>query len=83
MDKTYTNTIKEKNAKTKLTKEKFLNNPNRKIKQLKKQLENMDYMTSKHADGDYTSKEWAEIVKKRKSLRAEIKQLEEEIKKEL
>ena len=48
------------------------------ISALKQQLAGMDYMTSKHADGEYTEAEWKEIVKKRKELREAIRELEKE-----
>ena len=46
------------------------------IAALKKQLANMDYMTSKHIDGEYTDGEWAAIASKRKGIRESIRKLE-------
>ena len=43
---------------------------------LKQQLADMDYKTSKYADGEYTQEEWAEIVAERKSIRERIRELE-------
>lgn len=45
--------------------------------QLKQQLSNMDYKTSKYVDGEYTDEEWAEIVAQRQSIRARIRELEQ------
>lgn len=46
-----------------------------KIRELKRQLSEMDYMTSKHADGEYSRGEWKAISAKRKGLREEIRNL--------
>lgn len=46
------------------------------ILQLKQQLAEMDYKTSKYADGEYTEFEWAAIVAERKNLRIQIRKLE-------
>lgn len=46
------------------------------IIQLKQQLADMDYKTSKYVDGDYTEEEWQEIVKERKAIRERIRELE-------
>ena len=43
---------------------------------LKQQLADMDYKTSKYADGEYTQEEWAEIVAERKAIRERIRELE-------
>lgn len=50
-----------------------------KVEELKQQLSNMDYKTSKYADGDYTDKEWQQIVAERKALRKQIRDLETQI----
>ena len=47
-----------------------------KIAELKNQLAAMGYKTSKHADGEYTDEEWAVIVAERKSIREQIRELE-------
>ena len=44
--------------------------------ELKQQLADMDYKTSKYVDGDYTEQEWNLIVAERKRLRNEINNLE-------
>ena len=49
---------------------------NSRLAALTKQLADMDYMTSKHADGEYTRAEWRAIVKKRRAIRNEIQSLE-------
>ena len=49
---------------------------NGRLAALKKQLADMDYMTSKHADGEYRRSEWKAIVKKRREIRNEIQALE-------
>ena len=49
----------------------------REIKSLKTKLAEWDYKTSKHADGEYTDEEWAEIVAQRKAWRRRINELEE------
>ena len=46
------------------------------IAELKQMLEDADYWTSKHADGEYTDEEWAEKVAIRKAWRVEINELE-------
>ena len=43
---------------------------------LKQQLADMDYKTSKYADGEYTQEEWAKIVIERKAIRERIRELE-------
>ena len=43
---------------------------------LKQQLADMDYKTSKYADGEYTQEEWAKIVTERKAIRERIRELE-------
>ena len=43
---------------------------------LKNQLADMDYKTSKYADGEYTQEEWAKIVTERKAIRERIRELE-------
>ena len=43
---------------------------------LKQQLADMDYKTSKYADGEYTQEEWTEIVTERKAIRERIRELE-------
>ena len=43
---------------------------------VKRILRDMDYKTSKFADGEYTSGEWAEIVAARQELRQRISALE-------
>ena len=43
---------------------------------LKQQLADMDYKTSKYADGEYTQEEWAKIVTERKAIREKIRELE-------
>lgn len=47
------------------------------INNLKQQLAEMDYKTSKYADGEYTEEEWAVIVAERKAIRERIRELEE------
>ena len=44
--------------------------------QLKQQLSNMDYKTSKYVDGEYTETEWQAIVEERKVIRERIRELE-------
>ena len=44
---------------------------------LKAQLTEMDYKTSKYADGNYTQFEWQTIVAERNGIRAQIGQLEQ------
>ena len=46
------------------------------MKTLKQQLADMDYKTSKYADGEYTQEEWAKIVTERKAIRERIRELE-------
>lgn len=48
----------------------------REIGELKQQLIDMDYKTSKYVDGDYTEAEWQEIVAERKAIREKIRELE-------
>lgn len=43
---------------------------------LKQQLADMDYKTSKYADGEYTQEEWVKIVTERKAIREKIRELE-------
>ena len=43
---------------------------------LKQQLADMDYKTSKYADGEYTPEEWQVIVAERKAIRERIRELE-------
>ena len=43
---------------------------------LKQQLADMDYKTSKYADGEYTDEEWQVIVAERKAIRERIRELE-------
>ena len=43
---------------------------------LKQQLADMDYKTSKYADGEYTQEEWQVIVAERKAIRERIRELE-------
>lgn len=47
------------------------------IDQLKQQLADMDYKTSKYVDGEYSETEWAEIVAQRQSIRVRIRELEQ------
>lgn len=47
------------------------------IEQLKQQLADMDYKTSKYVDGEYTEAEWQAIVDERKAIRERIRELEE------
>lgn len=49
------------------------------INKIQANLAAWDYKTSKHADGDYTEEEWANIVAQRKAWRAEINKLEKEL----
>ena len=52
---------------------------NKNIKQiceLKQQLADMGYKTSKYADGEYTDEEWQAIVAERKAIREKIRELE-------
>lgn len=49
------------------------------IAELQALLASWDYKTSKHADGDYTEAEWADIVAQRKAWREEINALEQEL----
>lgn len=44
--------------------------------ELKQQLSNMDYKTSKYVDGEYTESEWQEIVSERKQIRIRVRELE-------
>ena len=46
------------------------------INELKQQLADMDYKTSKYVDGDYTEEQWQEIVNERKAIRTRIRELE-------
>ena len=46
------------------------------INNLKQQLAEMDYKSSKYVDGEYTQEEWAEIVAERKAIRERIRELE-------
>ena len=46
------------------------------MKTLKEQLADMDYKTSKYADGEYTQEEWAKIVTERKAIRERVRELE-------
>ena len=46
---------------------------------LKYRLNAMDYKTSKHADGEYTAAEWSAIVTERQTIRAAIRQLEDNV----
>ena len=50
-----------------------------KIQSLKDLLTSWDYKTSKNADGEYTEKEWQDIVKQRKDIREQIRNLEKDI----
>lgn len=43
---------------------------------LKNLLFQYDYKTSKYVDGEYTQKEWDNIVKERKQIRTRIRELE-------
>lgn len=43
---------------------------------LKQQLTEMDYKTSKYVDGEYTEEEWQEIVNERKQIRVRVRELE-------
>ena len=43
---------------------------------LKQQLNDMDYKTSKYTDGEYTEEEWQEIVTERKAIRVRVRELE-------
>ena len=43
---------------------------------LKQQLTEMDYKTSKYVDGEYTEEEWKEIVNERKQIRVRVRELE-------
>ena len=47
-----------------------------KIAELKNQLVDMDYKTSKYVDGEYTTEEWAIIVAERAEIRRQIRELE-------
>lgn len=49
----------------------------KRIAELKKNLDDYDYKTSKYVDGEYTEQEWQEIVTQRKAWRAEINKLEQ------
>ena len=46
------------------------------ILEIKTKLKAWDGKTSKYADGEYSEKEWAEIVEQRKKWRARINELE-------
>ena len=46
------------------------------MQKLKQQLADMDYKTSKYADGEYTQEEWTEIVVERKAIRERVRELE-------
>ena len=46
------------------------------INNLKQQLAEMDYKSSKYVDGEYTQEEWAEIVAQRREIRERIRELE-------
>ena len=46
------------------------------MNELKQQLADMDYKTSKYVDGEYTQEEWAKIVAERKAIRERIRELE-------
>lgn len=56
-----------------------INTVNNRISELKTNLAEWDYKTSKYIDGDYTEQQWAEIVEQRKNWRAEINRLEYEL----
>ena len=71
LGKAYTNEEIEENKK--------IVNPQERIAELKAKLASWDYKTSKHADGDYTDEEWAEIVAQRKAWRDEINSLESKL----
>lgn len=43
---------------------------------LKQQLADMDYKTSKYVDGEYTAEEWQAIVAERQAIRARVRELE-------
>ena len=43
---------------------------------LKQQLTEMDYKTSKYVDGEYTEEEWQEIITERKQIRVRVRELE-------
>lgn len=43
---------------------------------LKQQLTEMDYKTSKYVDGEYAEEEWQEIVNERKQIRVRVRELE-------
>lgn len=43
---------------------------------LKRQLAEMDYKTSKYVDGEYTAEEWQAIVAERQAIRARVRELE-------
>lgn len=47
--------------------------------ELKQQLSDMDYKTSKYVDGDYTEEQWQEIVAERKAIRERIRKLEKNL----
>lgn len=49
------------------------------IQELKQQLADWEYKTSKYTDGEYTEEEWAEIKAQRKQWREQIRQLEKEL----
>ena len=53
---------------------------NERIKELKKLLQNSDYKAIKYAEGELSNEEYIPIREERKQWRAEINQLEEEIK---
>ena len=48
----------------------------RELLNLKQQLADMDYKTSKYVDGEYTEEEWAVIVAERKQIRERVRELE-------
>ena len=48
----------------------------REIAELKANLAEWDYKTSKYADGEYTEEEWSQIVAQRKAWRNRINELE-------
>lgn len=62
-------------------KEICVNEINGRILELKTNLADYDYKTSKYIDGEYTEEEWTEIVAQRKAWRSEINMLEAELQK--
>jgi len=51
----------------------------RQISELKRNLAAMDYKGQKYLDGEYTISEWEDIVIERKAIRAQIRQLENQV----